>query len=44
MQKKNLKSIIKEVVDNYVNNIDDEDVRIGGMNLGLRSPLEDKED
>ena len=41
--KTNIQNIVESIVDEYVNNMDSEDVKVGGIDLELRSPLEDAE-
>ena len=38
---RSLKQIIKEVVDNFVDDMTNDSVQVGGVNLGIHSPLED---
>lgn len=41
---RSLKQIIKEVVDNYVDDMTNDSVQVGGVNLAIHSPLEDISD
>ena len=41
MGRRSLKQIIKEVVDNYVEDMTNNSVEVGGVNLEIQSPLED---